>query len=167
MKKIFFILAAATMLAACNKNEPENPIQESIPFNQATLFEALGINIVPNVEGVNLDQPFVMDSIRSEVVIANDTTLDIYLYKIAFASRMAQRTTINMVIPGVHYSRTNQLLTLSGEDIIPTMGGNPFNQYIVTHLSGTITADSLKFTNSYGSYTGCSYAGKITKMEKK
>lgn len=169
MKKIFFILAAVTMLAACNQNEPEKPAQnpDETTFSDATLFEALGVNTVPNVEGPDHTLPFVMDSIRSETVIVSDTTLDIYLYKIAFASAMAKRTTINMVIPGVHYTRTSQQITLSGENITPTMGGNPFDKYIVNHLSGTITADSLKFANNYGTYVGCTYAGKITKTEKK
>ena len=165
MKKILLILAAATMLAACNKNEPEfTPNQDKTAFNEATKFEASGTNNVPDGDGPNT--PFEMKDIRSEVVIVNETTLDIYLYEVAFASAMAQRTTINMVIPGVNYIRTEGQITLSGDNITPTTGGNPFTRYIVYNLSGTITADSLKFTNSYGTYSGCTYAGKITQMSK-
>lgn len=165
MKKILFILATATMLAACNKNEPElTPNQNKTAFNDATKFEALGTSNVPDADGPGL--PFEMKDIRSEVVIVDETTLDIYLYDIAFASTMAQKTTINMVVPGVTYSRTEEQITLSGDNIIPTMKGRQFPNYIVKNLSGTITADSLKFTNSYGTFSGCTYAGKITQMSK-
>lgn len=165
MKKILFILAAATMLAACNKNEPElTPNQDKTAFNEATKFEASGTNNVPDGDGLNT--PFKMEDIRSEVVIVDETTLDIYLYDVAFASRMAQKNTINMEIPGVNYDRTEGLITLSGDNITPTMKGRPFPDYIVNNLSGTITADSLKFTNSYGTFSGCTYAGKITQMSK-
>ena len=150
---------------AVNKNEPElTPNQNKTAFNDATKFEALGTSNVPDADGPGL--PFEMKDIRSEVVIVNETTLDIYLYDIAFASAMAQRTTINVVIPGVDYIRNEESITLSGANITPTMGGNPFTRYIVNDLSGTITADSLKFTNSYGTYSGCTYAGKITQMGK-
>ena len=165
MKKILFILAAVMMITSCNKNEPEfTPTQDETAFNEATKFEASGTNKVPDGDGPNT--PFEMKDIRSEVVIVDETTLDIYLFEIAFASNMALKTTINMVIPGVNYVRTEGQITLSGDNITPTTGGNPFTRYIVYNLSGTITADSLKFTNSYGTFSGCTYAGKITQMSK-
>lgn len=164
-KKIFFAVAVAATLAACNQNTPDNPTeQNNAAFAKATYFEALGMNTVPNVEGENKDQPFTMDSVRVEAKIVSDTTLDIYLYGINFSSKMP--VTIDMVIPTALYTRTADKITISGENITPTMGGNPFERYMITGLSGFITADSLVFTNSYGTYTGCSYVGKVTKMEE-
>ena len=103
-----------------------------------------------------------MDSVRVEAVIVTDSTLDINLYGINFSSKMP--VTIDMVIPGAKYTRTAEKIILYGEGIIPTMGGNPFDRYVINALAGSITADSLVFTNSYGQYAGCTYAGKITKM---
>ena len=163
MKKLFYLLAAAAIVSACNskdKNEPEH--QTQVSFTKATYFEALGTNTVPNVEGEQKDQPFSLDNVRVEAVIVTDTTLDINLYGINFSSKMP--VTIDMVIPGAKYTRTAEKITLYGENIIPTMGGNPFNRYVINALAGSITADSLVFTNSYGQYAGCTYAGKITKM---
>lgn len=117
------------------------------------------------MEGEQKDQPFSLDNVRVEAVIVTDSTLDINLYGINFSSKMP--VTIDMVIPGAKYSRTSERITLSGEGIIPTMGGNPFNRYVINALAGSITADSLVFTNSYGQYAGCTYAGKITKIEEK
>ena len=166
MKKLFYVLAVAMIVTACNQNTPETPEEQSkTAFVKATYFEALGINTVPNVEGENKDQPFSMDSVRVEAVIMTDTTLDINLYGISFSSKMP--VTIDMVIPGAKYSRTAERITLSGEGIIPTMGGNPYDRYVINALAGSITTDSLVFTNSYGQYAGCTYAGKITKIEEK
>ena len=163
MKKILFFVAVALLIAACNKkDEPENPASQT-SFAKATLFEALGTNTVPNVEGEQHHLPYTLDSVRVEAVIVTDSTLDIKLYGINFSSKMP--VTIDMVIPAVSYTRTVEKITISGDSIIPTMGGNPFNRYVIYDLSGTITADSLTFTNTYGTYTGCTYAGKITKMQ--
>ena len=166
MKKLFYLLAAAAIVSACNskdKNEPE--VQTQVSFTKATCIEALGTNTVPNVEGEQKDQPFILDNVRVEAVILTDNTLDINLYGITFSSKM-QRA-IDMVIPGAKYTRTAEKITLYGENIIPTMGGNPFGLYVVNALSGTITVNSLVFTNSYGQYAGCTYAGKITKIEER
>ena len=163
MKKILLFVAVAVMIAACNKkDEKENPASQT-SFAKATLFEALGTNTVPNVEGEQHNLPYSLDSVRVEAVIVTDSTLDIKLYGINFSSKMP--VTIDMVIPAVSYARTVGKITISGDSIIPTMGGNPFNRYVIYDLSGTITADSLTFTNTYGTYTGCTYAGKITKMQ--
>lgn len=163
MKKILLFVAAALMIAACNKkDEPENPASQT-SFAKATLFEALGTNTVPNVEGEQHHLPYSLDSVRVEAVIVTDSTLDIKLYGINFSSKMP--VTIDMVIPAVSYTRTMEKITISGDSIIPTMGGNPFNRYAIYDLSGTITADSFTFTNTYGTYTGCTYAGKITKIQ--
>ena len=163
-RKIFLAVAVAATLAACNQNTPDNPAdQGNADFAKATYFEALGMNTVPNVEGENKDQPFRLDSVRVEAIVVSDSTLDICLYGINFSSRMP--VSIDMVIPGATYTRTIDRITISGENIAPTMGGNPFDKYMITGLSGYVTADSLVFSNNYGTYTGCSYAGKITGME--
>lgn len=162
-KKIFFILAVAASLAACNQNTPDDPDQSTtVTFDKASSFEALGKNTVPNVEGENKDLPFIMDSVRAEAKIVTDTTLDIYLYGISFSSKMP--VTIDMVIPAASYTRTANRITFSGENIAPTMGGNPVTRYIITGLNGFISADSLSFENNYGSYQNCTYVGRITKM---
>lgn len=163
-RKIFLAVAVAATLAACNQNTPDNATdQGNADFAKATYFEALGMNTVPNVEGENKDQPFRLDSVRVEAIVVSNSTLDICLYGINFSSRMP--VSIDMVIPGATYTRTIDKITISGENIAPTMGGNPFDKYMITGLSGYVTADSLVFSNNYGTYTGCSYAGKITSME--
>ena len=161
MKKIFFIIAAATAFVACDPHKPDSPEeQKNADFAKATHFEASGTNTVPNVEGENHDLPFTMDGIRAEVVIVTDNTLDIYLYAINFSSKMP--VTIDMVIPGASYTRTDNRITISGDNIVPLMGEREFDKYVVTALNGFITSDSLYVNNGYGPYPDCTYAGKIT-----
>jgi len=163
MKKIFTLVAAVAVLAACNTNNPDTPEeQKKAAFAKAQLFEAVGTNTVPNVEGENKDRPFVIDSVRVEAVIVTDSTLDIRLYGINFSSKMP--VTIDMVIPGAHYSRTADLIRISGEGLVPTMGDRPFDRYIITGLTGTITCDSLRLRNNYGQYSDCTFAGHITAL---
>lgn len=166
MKKIYFLLAAVAIFAACNPNEPSIP-EGNTPataFEDAKFFTALGTNMVPNVEGDNHDQPFTMDSVRSEVVLLTDSTLDIYLFGINFSSKMP--VTIDMTIPGVSYKRTAESLILTGDSLVPLMGERPFDRYVITALTGTITENEFKLKNGYGSYADCTYEGVITGMEK-
>jgi hypothetical protein len=166
MKKIYFLLAAVAIFAACNPNEPSIP-EGNTPataFADAKFFTALGTNTAPNVECDNHDQPFTMDSVRSEVVLLTDSTLDIYLFGINFSSKMP--VTIDMTIPGVSYKRTAESLILTGDSLVPLMGERPFDRYVITALTGTITEKEFKLKNGYGSYADCTYEGVITGMEK-
>lgn len=177
MKKIVLFLAAALVIAACNKkDEPENPatqnenIEPEIPagettnaLDSATYFEASGTNTVPNVEGESHNLPYIKTGVRAEAILRTDSTLDLILYGISFSSKMP--LTIDMTIPGASYTRSAGIINISGDSIAPTMGERPFDRYLVTALKGTITADSIIFSNNYGTYQDCSYAGKVTKME--
>ena len=166
MKKLLFLLATTLILTACEENKPETlEEQESALFAKATYFEALGTNTVPNIEGENRDQPFILDEVRVEAVIQTDNTVNINLYGITFSSKMP--VTIDMVIAEASYTRTADKITISGDNIIPTMGGNPVEKYVITNLTGTITADSLIITNNYATYENCTYHGEITKMEER
>lgn len=162
MKKIVLFLAAALVIAACNKkDEPENPA--TVSFAKATYFEASGTNTVPNVEGESRNLPYIKTGVRAEAILRTDSTLDLILYGISFSSKMP--LTIDMTIPGASYTRSAGIIRISGDSIAPMMGERPFDRYMVRALKGTITADSLIFSNNYGTYQDCSYAGKVTKME--
>lgn len=167
MKKIYLLLAAVGIFAACNPNEPSpaggNTPSTAVAFADAKYFAALGTNTVPNVEGEAKDQPFTMDSVRSEVVLLSDSTLNIYLYGINFSSKMP--VTIDMTIPGVSYTRTAKKLILAGDSIVPLMGERAFDRYVITKLTGSITEKEFKLKNGYGTYADCTYEGIITDMK--
>lgn len=158
MKKIFFALAVVATIISCEHRNPADDAgkKTKADFAHATFFEALGTNTVPS-------ESYTKDSVRVEARLKGDTAVDICLYQVSFSSRMP--VTIDMVIPDVPCVRTVDRITFAGEDINPTMGGSPVSRYVITGLTGFITADSLVFSNNYGSYQDCSYAGSITDMQ--
>lgn len=155
MKKIFFILAAASMLVACNQNNPLSPEeQKQAEFVKAHYFEVLGTNIVPS-------ENYTQDSVVAYAYV-QDYQVVIELEGVGFSARMP--LTIDMTIEDIEYTRTTDRIFLTGDSIVPLMGDKPFDRYIITELNGYITKDSLVIVNNYGSYKNCKYAGKITKM---
>lgn len=158
MKKFFYLAVVVTMLAACNQNKPDSPEeQKKTEFAKAKYFEVIGINTVPS-------ENYTQDSVRALAYLTDEGAV-IELYGVGFSERMP--ITIDMNIEDINYSRSGEQITLSGDSIIPLMGSRPFDRYMITGLKGYITADSLVFTNNYGSYENCKFAGKMVKMEEK
>jgi hypothetical protein len=157
MKKVFAFFAMAAMFAACNTNTPVNPDeQKREEFAKATFFEVIGTNKVPS-------ESYTQDSVRAEAFVKDGNIVSINLYGVGFSARMP--LTIDMTIDSISSTRTADRIILSAETVIPTMGGKPFNRYPVVNLNGYISADSLVFTNNYGVYENCSFAGKIISMK--
>lgn len=149
MKKFTFFLVLAAMMVACKSNDPDSSNKKNAAFDSATEFTAYGLISVPG-------QQFLKDSVRVVAELKGDTALDLYLYEVTFSSRMP--VTIDMVIPDIPCERTTQLITFAGEDIEPTMGGNPVPKYITTGLAGIVTPDSLCFATAFGGIE-CIYQG--------
>ena len=157
MKKNLFLACTELLMAACNTNSPDNKEEEQqTDFTTATVFEAIGEMNVPG------EEPFVKENIRAEVVLAENGKAEIRLYEVSFSPRMP--VTIDMVIPGVTYNRTAKEITLSGDRIIPTAGGNAYERYIVTQLQGRLTSDSLIINNNYGNMP-TSYRAKTVSVQ--
>lgn len=158
MKKFFYLAVAVTMLAACNQNNPDSPgEQKKTEFAKAKYFEVVGTSYVPSGD-------YTQENARAFARITENNKVVIEFDSITFATRMPY---ISMTIEDINYSRSGEQITLSGDSIIPLMGSRPFDRYMITGLKGYITADSLVFTNNYGSYENCKFAGKVVKMEEK
>ena len=141
MKRILLALfAAALSLAqvACGTDEPEVILPE-------TTGELTGSFSIVNSDGTT----FAMDNIRSDYEIL-DGTVDITLYEISFSPRMPM--TLDMTIPGVKLSQVSGSYSLSADSIVPLALGRPFEQYMVTKLSGTLTTTGLSLKMDIG---GC------------
>lgn len=141
MKRIFQALfAAALSLApvACGTDEPEVVLPE--PTGELT-----GSFSIVNSDGTT----FSMDAIRSDYEIL-DGTVDITLYEISFSPRMPM--TLDMTIPGVKISQVSGGYSLSADSIVPLALGRPFEQYMVTKLTGTLTTTGLSLKMDIG---GC------------
>lgn len=141
MKRILPALFAAALslaLVACGTDEPEVVLPE-------TTGELTGSFSIVNSDGTT----FAMDNIRSDYEIL-DGTVDITLYEISFSPRMPM--TLDMTIPGVKISQVSGGYSLSADSIVPLALGRPFEQYMVTKLSGTLTTTGLSLKMDIG---GC------------
>lgn len=141
MKRILpALFAAALSLApvACGTDEPEVVLPE-------TTGELTGSFSIVNSDGTT----FAMDNIRSDYEIL-DGTVDITLYEISFSPRMPM--TLDMTIPGVKISQVSGGYSLSADSIVPLALGRPFEQYMVTKLTGTLTTTGLSLKMDIG---GC------------
>lgn len=145
MKKFTFLaIAFAFLFTSCHiaSEEPEVKPQESA-------YEAYGLLTIPS-------SGFTKENVRTKVVLVSDKQLDIFMFDVKFAALMP--VTIDMVISGVGYTRTAGEIHFSGDAIIPTAGNKPYEKYIITDLTGRITADSICLSNNYGD-TPAIYAG--------
>lgn len=141
MKRILPTLFAAALslaVVACGTGEPEVVLPE-------TTGELTGSFSIVNSDGAT----FAMDNIRSDYEIL-DGTVDITLYEISFSPRMPM--TLDMTIPGVKISQVSGGYSLSADSIVPLALGRPFEQYMVTNLTGTLTTTGLSLKMDIG---GC------------
>ncbi len=146
MKKILILLVSAGLLMSCHigTEEPTPPVETSA-------YEAYGVLTV-------LSSGFTKENVRTKVVLVSDDVLDIYMFDVKFATMMP--VTIDMLISGVAYAHDGPNIVFTGDSIVPTAGGKPYERFIVRDLVGTVTADSLLITNSYGD-TPSEYAGAL------
>lgn len=148
MKKVLFLLIAVIALSACKKSqEPatkdtkqasENPVFEKEAQYNGSVFVTFN------------GQEYETPSIRVKLSKENETEATLSMYKVKFVPQMP--VTIDLDLPGVNYKTTGNSYTITGNNIIPTMGGNPFEKYIATDIKGTATKETLSFSLNFGQY---------------
>ena len=136
--KAFFTVVISFALTACGSKEPEVVLPD--PAGELT-----GSFSIVNSDGT----PFSMDAIRAGYEITG-STVDITLYSVSFSPRMPM--TLDMTIPGISCTLSSGAYSLSGDNIVPTALGRPFENYMVTGLTGTLTDTGLALKMQIG---GC------------
>ena len=136
--KEFFTVVISFALTACSSKEPEEILPE--PTGELT-----GSFSIVNSDGTT----FTMDAIRAGYEITG-SSVDITLYSVSFSPRMPM--TLDMTIPGVICTKSSSAYSLSGDNIVPTALGRPFENYMVTGLTGTLTDNGLALKMQIG---GC------------
>lgn len=145
MKKIFTLIALATLIASCHIQTPE----PEIPTDKSA-YEAYGLLTITS-------SGFTKQNVRTQLVIKDDATLDLYMYEVKFAEAMP--VTIDMLVQGVSYEKVGKEILFYGDSIVPTAGNKPYEKYIIRELEGKVTADSILLSNYYGA-TPSVYAGQ-------
>lgn len=136
--KILLAIAAIALLA-CNKNEPKilptpemadykgtvTVLYQGAPFDN----EDIEVNFTPSADG---------------------TTASITIFKIRFVPQMP--VTIDVTIPNVRLSVTDEAILLSCDNVIPLAMGGEYPRYTVTNLKGSVKDNELIFSLNFGDY---------------
>lgn len=123
---------------ACGTQEPEEILPD--PTGELT-----GSFSIVNSDGTT----FSMDAVRAGYEIG-ESVVDITLYAISFSPRMPM--TLDMTIPGISCTKVSGGYSLAADSIVPTALGRPFENYMVTELSGSLTDSGLTLKMQIG---GC------------
>lgn len=147
MKKFLFILCVLTGITSCHIVTPEEPVQET-----EKAYEAYGLLTIPS-------SGFTKENVRVKIIMKDNSLLDLYMFEVKFATAMP--VTIDMLVSDVTYTEETNVIHFSGDGIIPTAGGKPYEKYTIHDLEGRITNDSIILSNYYGE-TLSTYEGKIS-----
>lgn len=152
-KFITLAAVAAMTLAACDKNDEKENKYEDATFSGTMVVTYEGDAYT--TEGITV--------LVSGYDGASDGDIDITMKSVKFVPQMP--VTIDVVIPDVTASLSGSTLSISGDDIIPTLAnGTPYPAYTVKALQGTISnfgeADaSIDMSLDFGDYP-TTYTGK-------
>lgn len=95
----------------------------------------------------------VIEDAQIELVTGEDDTADMKMLQVSFATGMP---VMDITVPGVTLTATDNGHALSGEGIIPTtvMGGQtvPVGIYTITRFTGTVNGENLSFVLMCGTY---------------
>ena len=124
MKKLFLLLFAAAAFAACDDDKDYGTANEEYSGT-------LTVTLLSDPS-----QVYTFDDKRFSLVSADDGTLTLWMHETQFVPQMPVLT---MEVPGIAYTRMPERLNLSGERLVPKMGGTPYEKYVITNLAGALT----------------------------
>lgn len=124
MKKLFLLLFAAAAFAACDDDKDYGTANEDYTGT-------LTVTLANDPAQVN-----TFENKHFSLVSGADGTLTLWMHETQFIPQMPVLT---MEVPGIAYTRMPEQLKLSAERIVPKMGGTPYEKYVITNLTGTLT----------------------------
>lgn len=125
MKKLFLLLfATAATLTACDEDKDYGTPNE-------TYTGTLTVTLLSDQT-----QSYTYENKEFRIDNPADGTLTLWMIETQFVPAMPQLT---MEVPGISYSRQVAGTTLlTGDEIIPLMGGTPYERYVITGLNGAV-----------------------------
>lgn len=143
MKKLFAIFAAALLISACGSDNKEENGKEPLASG-TTDFKG---TMVVVFQGEDVSTPDVTISVDYH---KSTSTADILFKQVKFVPQMPVK--LDITIPGVTAKQSGSTLLLSGTGIEPTVGSIPYEQYLVSNLSGNIKSGYLELQLSFGNF---------------
>ena len=143
MKKLFAIFTAALLLAACGSENKEENGKETLPSG-TTSFKG---TMVVTYQGEDVSTPDVTISVNYH---KTTSTADILFNQVKFVPQMPVK--LDITVPGVTVKESGSTILLSGTGIEPTVAGIPYEQYLVSNLSGNIKSKYLELQLTFGNF---------------
>jgi len=129
MKNFFSVLMAISLMAMCFNSCDSNDDDNNLPTQSL-------VSGTEFVGSTTISSSYIQDPATYKVDL-KDKTLTLTLEKAQMSSAMPMQ--VDIVIPDISYTMTKENYTFSGENIIPTYLGQPFSQYAILSLNGSIT----------------------------
>lgn len=149
IKFLFSALCALSLLAACEKEEQPTPQEPEPPTNAMTYVGTIEVD-------QNDGTTFTKESIEVAYEINEEGKMNIVMYQVKFAEAMP--LTLDMTIESVEYTTSDNGYALTGNNIVPIAMGGPFEQFMITNLTGEATKEGLTLNFTCGAYP-VSYQG--------
>lgn len=157
MKKFFLVLSVIGLvscgLVSCGDDDDENSSngQEQKDNDQKQDSVAKGEVKYVGTLDVAVSDSSSFSNPAAECVVVCDSSLSLILLDAKFAERMPSFDTIR--VDGISYAKSEQGdLSFGGENLVPSLKGNPFAQYTISGLSGAMKGDSLIFSGVMGNF---------------
>ncbi|GHU71944.1 hypothetical protein FACS189413_14320 [Bacteroidia bacterium] len=143
MKKIFLFLVAlvAVGFVACDENGKVEVTEEVHNGDYVGRLE------VDQTDGTFYIEPNQSVDLR---VLEDHIHVALIFNNVKFADKMPVLESIK--VDSVSSAPALNLRLLAGNNIVPTLAGNPFSDYIVADLVGSADNDSLLLTMKMGEY---------------
>ena len=102
------------------------------------------------------------DNVKVRFLPSEDgTTADITIYRIKFVPKMP--VTIDVTIPSVRISGTEDNLILEADNIVPLALGGKYEKYTVYGLEGSQSGRGLEFSLKFGEFP-TRFRGRLTEQ---
>lgn len=144
MKKLLVLFAAVALLVACGKEGGDEMPSGELEYKGTMKVE---------FEGETYPTENVVITVDYD---EEKKTMDILFHQVKFVPRMP--VNLDILIPQVPVLLFGNKISFSGEGIVPTTGGIPYEDYTVTGLVGALDEKGITFSLNFGSFP-TSYTG--------
>lgn len=140
--KIGLLGLATILFAACDDNSGDDTGKTLLPEDNTYVGTFV---VAPDTEN-----ELTLDDAQVEFAVnENGETARMNMLKVKFAERMPE---MDIAVPGVELTETDNGYSLSGEGIIPIAMGGEFPERTITGLTGRATTETLSFDMMCGDY---------------
>lgn len=132
MKKYLYLFIAALAFAACDDDKDDRHDNDR---------DYIGTMTVTGID--NPAETYTWAAQEFELEYEYDGTITLQLDNVRFVPQMPM---LDMDFPGIRYTQTQGITALQADNIVPWIADRPYQQYLVTELSGTVVGRQLDVT---------------------